>query len=67
MAQHDIGAKNTLALGRAGYHQPFEAMLYGWKAGAQHYWCGTRDQGNVWHCQRRLKSDPLWRFAPVET
>ncbi len=38
-----IWAKNTFALGRADYHQQFEAMLYGWKAGAQHYWCGARD------------------------
>ena len=40
-----IWAKNTFTLGRADYQQQYEAMLYGWKAGAQHYWCGARDQG----------------------
>ena len=32
---------------------------------------GIVNIGNGWagsdRCQRRLKSDPLWRFAPVET
>ncbi len=65
MAQHDIGAKNTLALGRAGYHQQFEAMLYGWKAGAQHYWCGARDQGNVWHCDKPARNDLHPTMQPI--
>ena len=52
-----IWAKNTFALGRADYHQQFEAMLYGWKAGAQHYWCGARDQGNVWHFDKPARND----------
>jgi DNA modification methylase len=45
-----IWAKNTSALGRADYHQQFEAMLYGWKAGA-------RDQGNVWHLDKPARND----------
>ena len=32
-------------------------MLYGWKAGAQHYWCGARDQGNVWHFDKPARND----------
>ncbi len=60
-----IWAKNTFALGRADYHQQFEAMLYGWKAGNQHYWCGARDQGNVWHFDKPARNDLHPTMKPV--
>jgi hypothetical protein len=60
-----IWAKNTFALGRADYHQQFEAMLYGWKAGSQHYWCGARDQGNVWHFDKPARNDLHPTIKPV--
>ncbi len=60
-----IWAKNTFALGRADYHQQFEAMLYGWKAGAQHYWCGARDQGNVWNFDKPARNDLHPTMKPV--
>ena len=60
-----IWAKNTFALGRADYHQQFEAMLYGWKTGAQHYWCGARDQGNVWHFDKPARNDLHPTMKPV--
>jgi DNA modification methylase len=60
-----IWAKNTFALGRADYHQQFEAMLYGWKAGSQHYWCGARDQGNVWHFDKPARNDLHPTMKPV--
>ena len=60
-----IWAKNTFALGRADYHQQFEAMLYGWKAGAEHYWCGARDQGNVWHFDKPARNDLHPTMKPV--
>jgi DNA modification methylase len=60
-----IWAKNTFALGRADYHQQFEAMLYGWKAGALHYWCGARDQGNVWHFDKPARNDLHPTMKPV--
>jgi DNA modification methylase len=60
-----IWAKNTFALGRADYHQQFEAMLYGWKAGVQHYWCGARDQGNVWHFDKPARNDLYPTRKPV--
>ncbi len=60
-----IWAKNTFALGRADYHQQFEAMLYGWKVGAQHYWCGARDQGNVWHFDKPARNDLHPTMKPV--
>ena len=60
-----IWAKNTFALGRADYHQQFEAMLYGWKAGSPHYWCGARDQGNVWHFDKPARNDLHPTMKPV--
>ena len=60
-----IWAKNTFSLGRADYHQQFEAMLYGWKAGSQHYWCGARDQGNVWHFDKPARNDLHPTMKPV--
>jgi ParB-like chromosome segregation protein Spo0J len=43
-----IWAKNTFTLGRSDYQRQYEPILYGWKDGADHYWCGARDQGDVW-------------------
>jgi DNA modification methylase len=60
-----IWAKNTFALGRADYHQQFEAMLYGWRQGSQHYWCGARDQGNVWHFDKPARNDLHPTMKPV--
>jgi hypothetical protein len=40
-----IWAKNTFTLGRADYQRQYEPILYGWKDGSDHYWCGARDQG----------------------
>ena len=41
-----IWAKNAFTMGRADYQRQYEPILYGWKDGAQHYWCGARDQGD---------------------
>ena len=43
-----IWAKNTFTLGRADYQRQYEPMLYGWREGSKHHWCGDRDQGDVW-------------------
>ena len=40
-------------------------MLYGWKAYAQHYWCGARDQGNVWHFDKLARADLHPTIKPV--
>lgn len=60
-----IWAKNTFTLGRADYHQQFEAMLYGWKQGSKHFWCGARDQGNVWHFDKPARNDLHPTMKPV--
>jgi DNA modification methylase len=43
-----IWAKHTFTLGHSDYQRQFEPILYGWKDGTRHYWCGDRNQGDVW-------------------
>jgi DNA modification methylase len=43
-----IWAKHQFTLGRSDYQRQYEPILYGWKEGSSHYWCGARDQGDVW-------------------
>ena len=43
-----IWAKNTFTLGRSDYQRQYEPILYGWRKGGRHFWCGDRNQGDVW-------------------
>ena len=61
-----IWAKNTFTMGRADYQRQYEPILYGWKDGSQHYWCGARDQGDVWHIKKPHKNDLHPTMKPVE-
>jgi len=60
-----IWAKNTFTLGRADYQRQYEPILYGWKDGAEHYWCGARDQGDVWFFDKPHKNDLHPTMKPV--
>jgi DNA modification methylase len=53
-----IWAKNTFTLGRADYQRQYEPILYGWPAGHDRYWCGARDQGDVWFFDKPVRNDP---------
>ena len=61
-----IWAKNTFTLGRADYQRQYEPILYGWRDGTDHYWCGARDQGDVWHINKPQKNDLHPTMKPVE-
>ena len=61
-----IWAKNTFTMGRADYQRQYEPILYGWKDGSQHYWCGARDQGDVWQIKKPHKNDLHPTMKPVE-
>ncbi|WP_417251058.1 site-specific DNA-methyltransferase [Castellaniella sp.] len=61
-----IWAKNTFTLGRADYQRQYEPILYGWKDGTDHYWCGARDQGDVWQIKKPAKNDLHPTMKPVE-
>jgi len=61
-----IWAKNTFTMGRADYQRQYEPILYGWKEGSQHYWCGARDQGDVWFVKKPAKNELHPTQKPVE-
>jgi DNA modification methylase len=60
-----IWAKNTFTLGRSDYQRQYEPILYGWKQGADHYWCGARDQGDVWYFDKPARNDLHPTMKPV--
>jgi DNA modification methylase len=60
-----IWAKNTFTLGRADYQRQYEPILYGWKDGSDHYWCGARDQGDAWFFDKPVKNDLHPTMKPV--
>jgi ParB-like chromosome segregation protein Spo0J len=43
-----IWAKHHFTAGQSDYQRQYEPLLYGWPAGAHHYWRGARDQSDVW-------------------
>lgn len=47
-----IWAKDRFVLGRADYQRQYEPIWFGWREGAKHYWCGDRDQGDIWQIDR---------------
>jgi DNA modification methylase len=60
-----VWAKNTFTLGRADYQRQYEPILNGWKEGADHYWCGARDQGDVWFFDKPVRNDLHPTMKPV--
>ena len=61
-----IWAKNTFTLGRSDYQRQYEPILYGWKEGSEHFWCGARDQGDVWYFNKPARNDLHPTMKPVE-
>jgi DNA modification methylase len=43
-----IWAERQPTPGRSDYFRQHQPILYGWREGSDHYWCGARDQGDVW-------------------
>ena len=60
-----IWAKNIFTLGRADYQRQYEPILYGWKEGTDHYWCGARDQSDVWFVDKPARNDLHPTMKPV--
>ena len=61
-----IWAKNTFTMGRSDYQRQYEPILYGWKEGTEHFWCGARDQGDVWFVKKPVVNDLHPTMKPVE-
>ncbi len=57
--------KNSFVLGHADYHNQYEPILYGWKEGDDHYWCGARDQSNVWFYDKMQKNNLHPTMKPI--
>jgi DNA modification methylase len=47
-----IWCKDRFVLGRADYQRAYEPLWFGWREGVQHFWCGDRDQSDVWQIAR---------------
>jgi DNA modification methylase len=60
-----IWEKNHFTLGRSDYQRQYEPILYGWKEGGPHYWCGDRDQSDVWQVDRPAVNDLHPTMKPV--
>jgi DNA modification methylase len=60
-----IWAKHTFTLGRSDYQRQYEPILYGWKEGTDHFWCGARDQGDVWFFDKPSRNDLHPTMKPV--
>ena len=43
-----IWAKDRFTIGRSDYQRAYEPFVYGWKEGGTHFWCGARNEGDVW-------------------
>lgn len=61
-----IWAKNTFTLGRSDYQRQYEPILYGWVKNKDHYWCGDRNQPDVWEYNKPIKNDLHPTMKPVE-
>ena len=61
-----IWAKHHLTLGRSDYQRQYEPILYGWAKGKKHYWCGDRNQGDVWSIVRPFANREHLSAKPVE-
>lgn len=61
-----IWNKNVLVLGRQDYHWKHEPCLYGWKAGAAHYWGSDRTQTTVLNFNKPNRNGEHPTMKPVE-
>jgi DNA modification methylase len=60
-----IWSKTSFTLGRSDYQRQYEPILYGWAKGSDHYWCGARDQGDVWQYAKPVRNDLHPTMKPV--
>jgi DNA methylase/ParB/Sulfiredoxin domain len=61
-----IWGRNTFTLGPADFQRQFEPILYGWPKGLSPYWCGARDQGDLWMIDPLEANDFDPTMKPVE-
>lgn len=53
-------------MGRQDYQWKHEPCLYGWRAGAAHWFVDDRKQTTVWNCDKPMRNDIHPTMKPVE-
>ncbi len=61
-----IWGKNHFTMGRSDYQRQYEPILYGWPDGNKHFWCGDRNQSDLWHHDKPKTNDLHPTMKPVE-
>jgi DNA modification methylase len=61
-----VWVKDSFVFGRSDYHYRHEAILYGWKPGAAHYFVDDRTQDTIWEIPRPKKNPDHPTMKPVE-
>lgn len=61
-----IWDKHRFTLGRSDYQRQYEPILYGWNEHGPHYWCGARDEADVWSINRSVANTDHPTMKPVE-
>ena len=61
-----IWVKNHFTLGWGDYRRQYEPILYGWRKGNKHHWCGDRNQGDAWLINRPAANRDHPTTKPVE-
>lgn len=61
-----IWRKDQFVLGRADYQRTYEPCWYGWPEDQTHYWCGDRNQSDVWDFARSRRSEFHPTQKPIE-
>lgn len=61
-----VWAKDRFVLGRSDYHYRHEAIFYGWKEGASHYFVDDRTQDSVHEIDRPSRNAEHPTMKPVE-
>ncbi len=61
-----IWVKNHFTLGWGDYRHNYEPIMYGWREGGTHYWCGDRGQSDTWEIKRPTANREHPTMKPVE-
>jgi len=61
-----IWVKDNFTLGWSNYMRGYEVVLYGWKEGTPHFFCGARNLSDVWFIDRPRANDLHPTMKPVE-
>lgn len=60
-----VWIKNHFVMGRQDYHWAHESILYGWRAGAAHYFVDDRTQDTTWEFDRPAASELHPTMKPI--